>query len=458
MIRRLRTDLQPKARTWASERLGIDVPPEDRAVVRFATFELFVVLYLEKFGVGSAKSQIAIPIFFMFAGLIWMIMTRRITFSATRLGLYLIFVSCCLFSSLLANSIGSILSIMDLLLLCSFLTTSAPLSEAGYFRVLDNFVKLMIVPAIIVLIQFGIQRITGQADPINMNAMLPKSILMQGYVYHANYPHWDSPFQRPNGFFFLEPSFVSFFTASAVIIEFMFFRRLFLVILMIVATALTQGSTGITVLILASPFLLARESPRLVLPIVVTAIAGIFLALMLGADLPLVSRLSELDTSNVGAGYEASGALRLIIPWQRFITFLSDPSFLLTGTGAGSTVVEDGSAWPIVKLTREYGVITMISYVVFFASAFAGRYNIPLKVAAWVIFNFTGGYLLDSTLIITFSILFCIIEPVRSAAGNEVRGSVEPDGVAQPQHASAFPQLVSVRPSAARIASQPLRR
>jgi hypothetical protein len=457
MIRRMRTDLQPKGRTWASERLKFDVPPEDRAVVRFATFELFVVLYLEKFAVGPAKSQIVIPIFAMFAGLVWMILTRRIAFSATRLSLYLIFVGCCLFSSLFANTIGSTLSMMELLLLCSFMTTSAPLSEAGYFRVLDNFIKLMIVPAIIIVLQFGIQRITGHGDPINMDAMLPKSILTQGYVYHANYPHWNSPFQRPNGFFFLEPSFASYFTASAAIIELTFFRRPFFVIFTLVATALTQGGTGVTLLVIASPFLLARESPRIVVPLAVVTVVGVCLAFLSGIQLPLISRLGELDQSTVGAGYDSSGALRLIIPWNHLIELLSDPSYLFAGTGAGSTGPSLGSAWPIVKLTHEYGIITMISYIVFFASAFAGRYNIPLKIAAWVIFNFTGGYLLDSNQIITFSILFCIIEPVRSASGNEVRGFVEPDGVAQPQ-ASAFPQPVSVRSSAAGLQSQRLRR
>jgi hypothetical protein len=99
------------------------------------------------------------------------------------------------------------------------------------------------VPAIIILFQFGIQRITGHKAPINMFAVMPKAIMVGGYTYNAPYPNWDSPFSRPNGFFFLEPSFVSFFTASALIIEIMFFRRLRFVILMAVSTALTQGGT-----------------------------------------------------------------------------------------------------------------------------------------------------------------------------------------------------------------------
>ena len=396
--------------------LGIAVvPTEDHAVVRFASFQLFVIIYLEKFAVGPPKLQISVSLLIMLAGLAWMIATRRITFSSVRIGLYLIFLSCCLIAQLLANSVGSVPSIGELFLLYAFMTTSAPLSEAAYRRVLDNFIKFMIVPAVIILVQFGIQRVTGRGDPISMTHLLPKSVLMQGYVYEANFPHWNSPFQRPNGFFLLEPSFASFFTASAAIIELTFFRRPFFVILTIVATALTQGGTGVTLLIIASPILLARESPRIVAPLVVVAVAGVYVAYMLGADLPLISRLGELDQSTVGA---ASGAIRLIIPWNSLIELLSDPSYLFTGTGAGSTAGAGatglylGSAWPILKLTREYGMLAMISYVVFFTSGFASKYNVPLKVAAWVVFNFTGGYLLDPSMIIFFSIVFCIIEPL----------------------------------------------
>ena len=249
-----------------------------------------------------------------------------------------------------------------------------------------------------------------------MDQMLPKSILMQGYVYEAHYPRWDSVFQRPNGFFLLEPSFASFFTAAAAIIEMTTLRRPFHAILMIVATALTSGGTGVTMLILASPFLLARESPRLAVPAVFIAVVGLCAAFLLGVKLPLISRLDELDQSTVGGGYDASGAVRLTIPLNRLIDLLSDPSYLLSGAGAGSTGPELGSPWPILKLTREYGVLTMISFVIFFLSGFAGRHNIPLKVACAVIFNFTGGYLLDPATVIFFALVFCLVEPVSAVS------------------------------------------
>ena len=73
-----------------------------------------------------------------------------------------------------------------------------------------------------------------------------------------------------------------------------------------------------------------------------------------------------------------------------------------------------GGAWPILKLTNEYGVITMFAFVFLYASAFFGGYNIPVKIATTVIFHFTGGYLLDSWIVQFFALIFCMTEPVRS--------------------------------------------
>ena len=96
-------------------------------------------------------------------------------------------------------------------------------------------------------------------------------------------------------------------------------------------------------LVVAAPLLLARQSPRLVLPLVIVGIVGLVSALMLGADLPLLSRMNELDTGG------ASGSMRLVVPLNSLIKLLSDPSYLFTGAGAGSTTSDLGSAWPMPR-------------------------------------------------------------------------------------------------------------
>ena len=385
-----------------------DLSPQECSVIRFATWQLFILLYLEKFAIGPVSFQINVPMVAFFVCLMYMLVQRRISLSPVRMGLYLVFVGCGILSQILANRIGSIPSALELFLIYFFVTASAPLSETGYYRVLNNFIKLMIVPASIGLCQFGIQKITGGGDPISIEPFVPKSFLLQGFYYDAHYPMWYDAFQRPNGFFFIEPSFFSFFTASAAITEITYFKRPALIALMTMATIFSFGGTGLTMLVVAAPLLLARQSPRLVLPLVIVGIVGLVSALMLGANLPLLSRMNELDTGG------ASGSVRLVVPLDHLIELLSDPSYLFTGTGAGSATSDLGSAWPMLKLTKEYGIITMFAFVFLYASVFFGSYNIPVKIAAAIIFLFTGGYLLDPPIVQFFTLIFCMTEPVLS--------------------------------------------
>ena len=352
--------------------------------------------------------QISVPMAVMFAScLMHLLVQRRISLSPVRMGLYLVFVGCSILSQTLSNTISSIPSVLELFLIYFFVTASAPLSETGYYRVLSNFVKLMIVPASIGVCQYGIQKVTGGGDPINIEPFVPKSFLLQGYYYDAHYPMWYDAFQRPNGLFFLEPSFFSFFTASAAIIEITYFKRPALIALMIMATVFSFGGTGLAMLVAAAPLLLARQPPRLLFPLVIVGTVELVSALMLGANLPLLSRMNELDAGG------ASGSMRLVVPLNSLIKLLSDPSYLFTGTGAGSTT-SLGSAWPMLKLTNEYGVITMLAFVFLYASTFFGSYNIPVKIATTVIFHFTGGYLHHSSIVQFFALIFCMTEPVRS--------------------------------------------
>jgi hypothetical protein len=394
-----------------------DSNPHERAIVRFAIFQIFVVVYLNKFALGPLSFQLSVPMLFFLFGMCWMLLHRHIEFSPLRLGLYLIFVGCCIISQLLANTSAiSLPSILQLLMIYWFMTISAPLSEAAYSRVLKSFQKQMIVPALIGLTQYLIQIVSpGHGDPISMTPLVPKSFLMQGYWYEAHYPTFTDPFQRPNGFFFLEPSFYSFFTAVAVIIEVAIFRRPFYVILMVAATLLSTGATGFTMLIAAAPMLLLKESPKIIVAMVVITVISLLAALVLGIHLPLISRMDELETAGVVGG-AGSGGVRLVVPFKLLIEYLSDPTYFFTGSGAGSTTAKFGSVspWPILKLTYEYGVITMIAYCLLFASAvFTSTRNLPLKIIVMIVFQFTGGYLVDTITVQLFVILFCF-EPIRN--------------------------------------------
>jgi hypothetical protein len=271
---------------------------------------------------------------------------------------------------------------------------------------------LMVFPACIVIVQYAYQKLTGLSDPISMDRIIPKSMLLPGFFYEAHYP-WNSTFSRPNGLFFLEPSFASAFAASAAIIDITYFRRPYRIILMVVATFLSMGATGTLMLVVAAPFLLARETPRVGVVVATTGVVLLTAMYLLDVPLPLISRVDELHK------IDSSGAGRLLLPGFQLIALLSDPSYLLMGDGAGSINPSNGRAvpamvaWPIVKLVSEYGLVALISFLVFYLLAIAGNFNLPLKIALSVVYFFTGGYLLSPTLVELLAILCVVVVPVK---------------------------------------------
>jgi hypothetical protein len=375
---------------------------------------MFSLLYLEKLSVGSVTFRLGIPLLIMGASVTWMILSNNLHVSGRRLCWYMVFVGGCVLSQILAGLQGSLPSVLDVVMVYGFLIIATDLSEADFQQfVLKRFINFMILPAVIVLFQYLIQKVAGMPDPLNMNLMVPKSLLTTGYYYNAPYPTWTSKFTRPNGFFFLEPSFVSMFTASAAIIDMTYFRRPKMIALMVLATFLSTGGTGTTMLLVASPFLLAREKPKVVLTVAAAVLGGLVLAVVTGHgdQLPLVSRLSELDQHDVGPTTASAGA-RMVVPLTKLFELLADGGYYITGTGAGSTTVEYGSAWPIVKILKEYGAVVMVVYFIMFVVVIFGdvKSNLPLKVTIFFVFQFTGGYLLDDPFLI-FIALLCMNQP-----------------------------------------------
>lgn len=382
-----------------------------QAVVRFVTFQLFAMIYLQKIAIGPVNSQVGIPLILFLLQMAWVLVWHKISLSPSKLGWYLVFVSCCLFSQILIGQAGSIPSVLQVFAVYVSMTMTTDLPYSGYRLLMGRFIKMMILPSLIVLFQYSWQKVTGLPDFIDMNAMLPKSILQQGFWYNAHYPLWTSHFTRPNGFFFLEPSTVSMYTAAAAILEATYFMRRSMLILLIGATALSTGATGVTLLMIAGPLVLMRKAPPYVIIMaVIVAAVGLLVMASMGMEIPLISRMNELDHAT------DSGGQRMTVPATELIARMSDPSYFFTGTGPGSTTLALGNPWPIVKIINEYGFLTMISFVIFYISVLrSNTYDLPLKIALSFIFNFTGGYLVDPFMV-NFLAILCMCQMPKKAS------------------------------------------
>jgi hypothetical protein len=61
---------------------------QDKAVVRFASIQLFALIYLQKFALFPSF-QLSVPMLIMFAGIGWMVVTKKLDIAAQRLASYM---------------------------------------------------------------------------------------------------------------------------------------------------------------------------------------------------------------------------------------------------------------------------------------------------------------------------------------------------------------------------------
>ena len=380
-------------------------PAVDRepAVIGFLSVQMFALIYLQKLALFSPAFPLSVPMLILFGSLGYMVLMRKMQMSPQRLGYYIVFVGVVVFATSLSG--GSFASFIDLVVLYGCWIMQSRTSLPAYRTILNRFLWLMTIPAIITIVQYAYQKLTGLSNPINMTFVVPRWLLMEGFVYIAHYP-WYSSFIRPNGFFFLEPSFLSAFTATATIIEIVYFRRWYFVGLMVVATLMSTGGTGMLMFLIAAPFLLAREKPRLVIAVVSLTTIGLLAALSMDVSLPLVSRIGEVQHRN------SSGGERLIVPATQFVAHFFDPTYFFYGAGPGTTLTEvDG---PLVKVLNEYGVLAMVAYVLFYTICIWRIPNRSLKFSLSVIFLFTGGYLLNPIMVEMLYVLFFAVQPLQT--------------------------------------------
>ena len=204
--------------TWPRERQqasGEGVVSE--LVIPVLTAQLLVLIYLQKFSINISEDyQVSIPLIFAFASLAWLGFRQAIRFEPIRFILYCIVVA----SAALSQSLGTLRisysSIVLLILLYATFTLNWRVSTDQLMRFADRFSIFMIVPAILVLVQFGYELYFGAGNSLSLENYVPRSILLGGYVYESSTESWVT-WNRPNGLVFLEPSFCSAFLACAAI-------------------------------------------------------------------------------------------------------------------------------------------------------------------------------------------------------------------------------------------------
>ena len=374
--------------------------------------QILALVFLQKFVVPIGGIPISVPILTLYAWLALMLLQGRLNSSGPRMLLVGLLFAATTVSQVFVAQPLSLLSYLQFLTLYLPFIFVWRVSRETHLRLMNVFQNAMLVGAAMVFLQLAWQAARGLGNMPNLEVVSPHSWLLQGYNYAAPIA-WGEKFERPNGLFFLEPSFASSFLACALLIELMHFRRLWRVLVYVGALLGTVAATGVVVVAVAAVPLLARENLRVAPFTLLAGAVGAAAAFWTGALDRFTNRVAELNNP------ESSG-------WQRLIgslielrkVYASETMNPFSGVGAGNSPKGYVSLWPFAKMMIEYGVVPGVLLLAMIVVAMWGSLNAPLALGLFVAFNFTGGFLLVPPSVLQIIVLTTLLRAEAPVAEN----------------------------------------
>lgn len=359
---------------------------------------LLISLYLQRFGftAGSGpKISVATPLGFLL--IIWGLASGSLAFDRRRTALMLGLGAVALMAynfqvnmPLAMAPRSSLISALYWLAVTSFaaLRFAEPMDEERFFRLTN---KVLIGIAVAGLLQFVVQ--IGGISIFAFTGILPDSILIEEN-FNTAIP-FDFGLMKSNGFFLVEPSFFSQFMATGIIIELLYFKRPWAVLILFAGLMASASGTGWMVLgSFVIGVTLAQGRSGFVLAL--ATVAGV--AVLLG----LVSLVAPSVTNSLwDRTYEfslpgTSGNERFVTPFMLLRDVIENTSrTVITGIGPGASEAVDvpykyGVNAP-VKVMLEYGGFGLILYLALFLTATRTRRQASLVVPMMVLLLFGGG-------------------------------------------------------------------
>jgi hypothetical protein len=376
----------------------------ERRIYVFFVLQLIAVVFLQKIKIPGLEGGPSVTFLTIWIGLLWL--APIIELDAIRTVFYALTVSVAFVSQIFT---GQEFSVPSFLLFCF---AYAPfvlvirVSRELHLRCLDSFQWIMVIVGLIVIVEDIWQVLTSWESFPNMNELLPKAILVEGYAYLQPL-FYGSRYVKPNAFFFLEVSFLAQFTACALIIELVFFQRFWRIALYLIILFISFAGTGLLMIALISPFLLLLLSRRFILIGLVPAILTIAVAFSFGWYDQVERRFAEFSRS------DSSSYLRFIEPGEKLAKFAGESSSIYTGVGAGAAPKDPNIVWwTVTKLVAEYGIPTAVLFhLFFFIALFANSPSRILALTLALMFSFMGSYLLGMPVVNLCLLLAALLRP-----------------------------------------------
>jgi hypothetical protein len=219
-------------------------------------FILLSAVLLQSVAIPVATHQIQVVLPVGLASLLLLLITKRAYLNLTIV-LAFAFMACSIIVSTIANLDSAYISYLSAIY---FFILYLPFSIKSKTRpsdmifILRTFQRFVALASILAVAQF-ISQILFHFY-FDIKSFIPPEYFLNGYNTTYKAPVLD--IYKSNGYFFLEPSFLSQFCAMAIIFELLYFRRIAYVTLYFIALVLSFSGTGILLILLVSPMLIKR--------------------------------------------------------------------------------------------------------------------------------------------------------------------------------------------------------
>jgi hypothetical protein len=324
----------------------------------------FSAIFLQKLGFSLLGSYVGLDNFILIGVLIWLFATGDAVIDLTRFLLFgLLFITVCL-SLYLTGNVPSLPALIVMFSMYATLLFRVDVDQASLMRCVKTFQTCMVPFAFIVILQQIIQYTIGNHYWPNLDALLPKSILVGDYMYLRPVA-WRSPYLVPQGVFALEPSVASGLLATAAAAEIIWFKRMWHLGLYTLAVLISGAGTGLTSLAICAVPLFFNMGRKLQRWIILLGIP-VALALVLSGTLD-----RYLDRSSEFTDRNSSAYWRMVVPLEQISRELADPGYVFAGNGPGASF--ERMTIPAQKMLYEYGLLAALTFHAYLLTAVLRR-------------------------------------------------------------------------------------
>jgi hypothetical protein len=323
----------------------------------------FSVVFLQKLGFGLFSSFVGLDNFILIGVLIWLFVSGDAVIDLTRFLLFgVLFITVCL-SLYLTGDVPSPPALIVMFSMYSMLLFRVDVDQASLMRCMKTFQTCMVWIAVIIVLQQIIQYTIGNRYWPNLDALLPKSILVGDYMYLRPVT-WRSPYLVPQGVFALEPSVASGFLAMAAAAEIIWFKRMWHLGLYTLAVLISGAGSGLVSLTICAVPLFFHMDRKLRRWIILLGIPATIALMLSGALDRYLDRSSEFTNRNSSAYW------RIVVPLEELSRKLADPDYVFAGNGPGTS---EKMTIPAQKMLHEYGLLATLAFHAYVLTAVLRR-------------------------------------------------------------------------------------